>query len=102
MVAQLTMGVGDIRVLDKKPNVGRYERGLDGREIRPDDLRARILVAHLDGPEACPGAEVEDFGGRVGSGEWGEVELPVHHLFDELVLLIEPVDFRPIIGVDIG
>lgn len=61
-----------------------------------------ILVAHLDGPETGPGTNIEDLGGRVFRSEGGEVELAVHHLFDELILVVQAVELGGVIGEDVG
>lgn len=97
----LKEGVG-VRVLDKEADVGGYEGGLDGREVGADDVGRGILVAHLDGPETGPGTNIEDLGGRGFWSEGGEVELAVHHLFDELILIIQAVELGGVVGEDVG
>jgi len=91
-----------VRVLHKEADVGGYHGGLDWREVGADDMGRGILVAHLDGPETGAGADVENLGGRVFRSEGGEVELTVHHFFDELVLFVQAVELGGVVGVDVG
>ena len=41
--------------------VRRDPRGLNGRDICPDDLAVRVCVCKVDCPGACPGADVYHF-----------------------------------------
>ena len=47
-------------VVDHEAHIGRHPGRLDGREVDAEHLGGRVGVAHLDGPDAGAGAEVDD------------------------------------------
>ncbi|KAK1446696.1 hypothetical protein CCUS01_12223 [Colletotrichum cuscutae] len=61
-------------VVDFEMAVCRHVFRLDGAQVRAEDLRCRVPVGELDGPDAGACADVED---AVGVGDGGEAELVV-------------------------
>lgn len=66
----------NLRILNEEPDIGRHITRLDGRQVRPDNLRLWILVAHLDGPFPGAGGDVQDTLRRVRTREGCQV-IPV-------------------------
>lgn len=72
-------------VVDFEMAVGRDVFRLDGAQIRAEDLRCRVPVGELDGPDARACADVED---AVRIGDGGEAELVVEDAQGDGVLEI--------------
>lgn len=61
-------GPVELGVFDLKGQILRHPDWLDGADVCADDLRGRVGVGHVDGPDARSGANVEDFGWPL--GDW--------------------------------
>jgi len=47
-------------VIDLEHNIRGHETGLNGTEIHAKDLRFRVLVGEIDGPDPRPAADVKN------------------------------------------
>lgn len=81
-------GRARIPIVDVKPDVRRHQPRLHGGEVRPDDVAVGKLIAHLDGPEASPGRDVEDLARRVLVRQRREVFAAIQQDVDDLVLIV--------------
>lgn len=74
---------------------------MDGREVRPDDFGRWVKIAHLHGPDACAGAEVEDplgFGGQLGDAGAG---LAVQGEHEDVVDEVETLLLLLVVGEEV-
>ena len=88
------------RVVDLEEEVGRHGGGLDGGEVGPRDVGARVGVGHLDGPDARPRADVEDGWRR--DGERGEVQAVAVQALDAVVLAVGAGGLGVVVRVEVG
>lgn len=93
---------GYVRIFNKKPHVGRNKRGLDGGEVRSDDLSLGIHVSHLNRPGPGAGGNVENFPGRVLAVKGSTVQTSIHGHPEDLVLFIYALIFYWVVGEVIG
>jgi hypothetical protein len=72
------------------------------RQVGPNYLGIGKLVAHLDGPSACPSCDVEDAAGRIPLRQRREIVPAVEDHLQNLELVLQALRLRSIVGIMVG
>lgn len=93
-------GPRQLGVVDLELAVGRDPVGLDGRQVGPEHLGARVLVGEVDRPDARPRADVEHLLDVLAQRR--QVQLPVEQQRQHVVVDVYGVVLAVVVGPPIA